>query len=211
MKPLIFETHIPVPTAIGISILPHYDLHSTLLRNAFAFCNDNDYMNEGSTNVQSKHTPYRTHNFYPELEQFNSLVSRAIDEYFITSLGFPHSVPTKCTESWIIEYNSGDMTRSHCHYPNMISATYYYDVEDQTPIMFESYQNGTVVNIPVVPTDGMLIIFPSYVRHSVPRCNGKRGTWASNWVYDFTVQEEAFDKNNVTWQRYKENLSKSQN
>jgi len=208
---MIFDSTIPVMTSIATTVLPRYELHAQLMRDAFNYCSEHGYMNDAHSNVQSVHTPYRTHKFYPQLEEFNKLVKRSLEQYFTDVLGFPHPVPMSCEESWIISYESSEMTKKHNHYPNMMSATYYFDVEDQTPIFFESFTGLTTLETPIVPTNGLLLLFPSNAKHSVPRCNGKRGTWASNWVYDFNVERDAFEEHNEMWHDYKEKQSKSQN
>ena len=67
---------------------------------------------------------------------------------------------------WSNIYKKGQHTVPHIHKPFYISFIYYLKSDkDSSPLIFNSS------NFIIQPQDDMLVIFPSYIEHSVPKHN----------------------------------------
>ena len=85
-----------------------------------------------------------------------------------------------CIEMWIAQYDKGDNAERHYHYPLDWSAVYYINVEDNTsPIIFGE-------DIRVQPENNMMLLFPGWLNHRVPKTQGKRTLIAMNFDKTWT-------------------------
>ena len=67
-----------------------------------------------------------------------------------------------CYDVWGAVYKKGDYTISHDHWPAIWSWTYYVNVTSQcSPLVF------TNTDYKVQPVNGLLVIFPGWVKHKV--------------------------------------------
>ena len=121
-----------------------------------------EYPESDNTNVKAWHSHFDTHVKEPK---FNILIDRVMD----ASKDF---INIKCNlyllNFWVMEYEKGNHTVKHNHWPATLSGVYYIDVEENSsPIIFEN-------NFVIKPKNGMLLLFPSIVNHEVPPTKGKR-------------------------------------
>ena len=121
-----------------------------------------EYPESDNTNVKAWHSHFDTHVKEPK---FNILIDRVMD----ASKDF---INIKCNlyllNFWVMEYEKGNHTVKHNHWPATLSGIYYIDVEENSsPIIFEN-------NFVIKPKNGMLLLFPSIVNHEVPPTKGKR-------------------------------------
>ena len=121
-----------------------------------------EYPESDNTNVKAWHSHFDTHVKEPK---FNILIDRVMD----ASKDF---INIKCNlyllNFWVMEYEKGNHTVKHNHWPATLSGIYYIDVEENSsPIIFEN-------NFAIKPKNGMLLLFPSIVNHEVPPTKGKR-------------------------------------
>jgi len=80
---------------------------------------------------------------------------------------------------WVIEYEEGDYTKIHTHFPSDFSCVYYIDVaEDSSPMIIEG-------RIKIKPENGLLVIFPGILDHEVPKTKGKRTVLSLNVIKDY--------------------------
>lgn len=92
-------------------------------------------------------------------------------------------------EMWYADYDEGGFAREHSHGFNVLSFCYYVEVaEGASGLVF--HENGLDIGHPiertrsVVPvTSGDLVIFPGFLRHSVPPSPGQRKVIAGN-IFD---------------------------
>ena len=68
----------------------------------------------------------------------------------------------KITNAWSAVYKKGHYTIPHHHIPSNLSFVYYLKTSGNTPLIFDQ------CNFPISPKDDEIIIFPSYLIHSVP-------------------------------------------
>jgi hypothetical protein len=190
-NPTLFHTQITTPSVISTCIMPNAEKYRDMMNGTYSyFSTTNQLISKqtgASTAVGQKHTPYRSHTLTNLLDSFYGDVERMISKYF-NELG-QVELPMTMVESWIVKYEKGLGATPHVHSPFSLGVTYYFDVEDRTPLQFyDSMENRPIM---VTPSDGLLCIFPAHLEHSVPNCSGKRGCWASNW----TVDVDQFIKN----------------
>ena len=78
-----------------------------------------------------------------------------------------------------MHYREGEEAVWHDHWPSDFSGSYYVDVEeDSSPIVFDG-------GIEIQPTNGIMMIFPSTLRHKVPPTKKER------IVIGFNIDKEA--------------------
>tara|TARA_B100001996_G_scaffold261357_1_gene203586 strand:+ start:61 stop:558 length:498 start_codon:yes stop_codon:yes gene_type:complete len=152
---------IKTEAEIGIYTL---DNHQELNNNLKNIISDfrKKYPESDTSNVKAWHSHFDTHHKEPK---FNILIDRIMDK----SKDF---IKIKCNlhplNFWVMEYEKGNHTLKHNHWPATLSGVYYIDVEENSsPIIFED-------NYTVKPKNGMLLLFPSTVNHEVPPSGGKR-------------------------------------
>lgn len=176
---------------ILITILPDWKTYVNDMHLAENYFNRKYLTNaDGKTNVQSDyHTPYRSHTHVDLFDRLHQATKKEIDfaqEKYRgikkTSL-WNHLKPGEC---WIAKYKEGDSTNNHVHYPYHLVSTFYYDVEESTPIQFEYYDEYGLQQKQIEVTNGLLIVQNGAVPHSVPQCKGARSVVATNWFYDIS-------------------------
>ena len=89
-------------------------------------------------------------------------------------------VPYDC---WGVVYNKGDYTISHDHWPQIWS--WVYNVEcciDCSPLVIDDCFEGHLNADEILPHEGNMIMFPGWVKHSVPEqeCDHERIVIAGN-------------------------------
>lgn len=83
----------------------------------------------------------------------------------IANLNPPHNLVIK--SGWAGIYKKNQLAIPHCHEPGYRSFVYYISAEKPyTPMIFND------VDLEVQAITDRLIIFPSFLRHSVPQCKG---------------------------------------
>ena len=71
-------------------------------------------------------------------------------------------------EFWSAIYREGHYTISHAHSPSFLSFVYYLKSNiNSSPLVFDG------CDFQVQPHDDMLVVFPSYLIHSVPKHTGE--------------------------------------
>lgn len=113
------------------------------------------------TNVQAIMSTYEV---FKETNVFNNLISNIgsiIKESIIDV--FPTSYSFNFKNVWSAIYKKGHYTKPHAHFPFFISFVYYLQSSGNTPIIFEG------CDFKINPKDDMLVLFPSYIEHSVPK------------------------------------------
>ena len=161
---------IQTETEIGIYTLDDHQKINKELKNIISEFRKK-YPESDNSNVKAWHSHFDTHKKEPK---FNMLIDRIMD----ASRDF---IEIKCTlyplNFWVMEYEKGNHTLKHNHWPATLSGVYYIDVEENSsPIIFED-------NYAVKPENGMLLLFPSIVNHEVPPSNGKRIVASINLLF----------------------------
>ena len=123
-------------------------------------------INSNQTYLTAWRSLYNTHEFVDYFDSINSKIIKKCDEI----LNDYYKIKNKLflENMWVSVYEKGDLPKEHHHNPFDFSCCYYVDIEkDSSSIIFSS-------NLEIVPENDMLILFPSYLKHKVPRTIGKR-------------------------------------
>lgn len=125
-----------------------------------------------STNIKADMTSARLTSKFPELNLF---VEGIVRDGIIPYLGKRNSTQVynafqdakeqsySVFDIWGAVYNKGDYTISHDHIWSSVSFCYYVSVpKNCSPLVFDD------INISIQPEEGMLVVFHSELKHSVP-------------------------------------------
>lgn len=124
-----------------------------------------------------------------ELSALKSVKERLqgeINAYAFEALNLKRKYEFYITNSWIMRHQKGDFAHGHAHANSLLSGVYYLQTDEQSgPILFSKpfdqfnlfpaflefeFERQDVLNTPVwpvLPKDGMLVLFPSHLSHAV--------------------------------------------
>ena len=118
------------------------------------------------SNVQAWRSDWFTHKKDPRFQEFVDVCTQACN--FLSANHFQAECSLVCSNMWIVDYEKGDWTKDHDHFPDVMSCVYFVEVEeDCAPIIFED-------QLKIQPKNNLLIFFPSLLRHKVPPTDSKR-------------------------------------
>lgn len=153
---------------------------------------ERDFPERTESNVKSKYmSPWNSHMINPKLMPLCNHVEKLIME--MSNLVYASdikklNVEFKITDCWYAKYENSDFTIRHSHYPADWSAVIYVNVDDNaSSIIFEDKYS-------IQPTKNMLVIFPGYLYHEVPKTPGKRDVIAMNIFKKATFISHMQDK-----------------
>ena len=134
-----------------------------------------------SSNVKADMTDWFMHQKYKEFKEL-SIHAEAVAKQ-MTEAG---PVSTYTHECWGAVYRKGEYTKKHNHWGSLWSWCYYLQVpSDASPFRFENIiaqGQGKGAPFDVYPKEDDILIFPSWLQHSVPKMesNSKRIMVAGN-------------------------------
>tara|TARA_R100000458_G_scaffold58812_1_gene67697 strand:- start:7607 stop:8188 length:582 start_codon:yes stop_codon:yes gene_type:complete len=118
------------------------------------------------TNVKAWRSDWQIHKSDQIFKDVADLISTVCGN--ISEVHYKLRVAFNTTHLWAMHYREGEEAVWHDHWPSDFSGTYYVDVdEDSSPIVFEG-------GIEVKPQNGMMLIFPSTLKHKVPSTEKER-------------------------------------
>ena len=95
--------------------------------------------------------------------------------HFLCKEHFQADANLICSNMWVMEYEGGDHTKRHDHFPDVMSCVYYVDVEEGcAPIVFEG-------DVEVTPKKNLLVFYTSILQHEVPVTDTKRTVISMNF------------------------------
>jgi len=116
------------------------------------------YPKSRSSSIYAWHTDY---DMYINNDRINQLLTTIENKVNIICNKVNHY--TKIVESWAAIYNKDDFTVWHNHSVTTYSTVYYARADhDASKIVFEG-------GLELQPQTGMLVVFPGYLNHMVPR------------------------------------------
>ena len=124
------------------------------------------------TNVKAHMTGWFMHNYSSNFAWVCGQAIKIADE------NNPTSVKLDPFDCWGVIYNKGDWTKVHNHWPSVWSFVYYVKAcINCSPLVFPDCND-----IRVMPKSGNMVMFPGWVRHSVPEqtCDHERIVVAGN-------------------------------
>tara|TARA_B100002019_G_scaffold265111_1_gene254413 strand:- start:79 stop:633 length:555 start_codon:yes stop_codon:yes gene_type:complete len=130
-----------------------------------------------TSNVKAWHTHFGLH---LETKEFDTLINVCLDFiYEVNEKEFSlsrKSLEYECVNLWAMDYERGEYTLPHIHYPANWSFVYYVDViPDQSPVVFE--------DVKIYPKNGDLIMFHGMVEHGVPPTINARTAVSMNFMH----------------------------
>ena len=133
----------------------------------------------GHTNVKAFHTVWDWLPDNQKFKNFKSFIISEIERKFSPgrSLGSGRRLG-HVKNLWGNVYRKGDFAKSHDHKPNVFSFAYFVKANwYDSPLIFDDSRKR------IRPKAGRYVIFPSYLRHSVPknRYNHERVTVSGNY------------------------------
>ena len=138
-------------------------------------CRDIGDVQKSSTNVQASMTGWYMHETNSD---FMEVCRMAMDLAYENSPR--QGVPFMPYDCWGAIYSKGNYTKTHEHWPQISSWVYNVECcEKCTPLVFNDAPQGAHY---VYPKSGNMILFPGWIRHSVPehQCNHDRIILAGN-------------------------------
>lgn len=199
-----FSEHVFSLNYVATTILPNWHVYANELRQAENWFIDNDLVTAiGITNVATEfHTPYLSHRLCPLFDNLHSAIHSELMHNEKIVKGVQNSEIKdylEVGESWIAKYNEGEATAKHFHYPYHMVSTFYYDVEVSTPLIIEYYDDEGLQQKFIEVTNGLLILLPGDMMHSVPTVKGARSMVASNWFYNLDKYNEHLLEKQTEW------------
>lgn len=178
-------------TYVSVIVPRNYKQIIKQLKDSFMWFEQNEIYNEEFSNLTCVHTPFDSHLYTDLLVSPLNAIKEYVINHWIQTTGFKDIKDRKyfkVMDCWIANYGPGTEAKLHRHIPQDVVTTFYYDVEDATPLQFLTYDldSGQEVMKTITPTEGMLVIFHGNTFHGVPRCRGNRKVFASNWYFDRT-------------------------
>ena len=138
-------------------------------------CRDIGDIQKSSTNVQASMTGWYMHETNSD---FMEVCRMAMDFAYENSPR--QGVPFMPYDCWGAIYSKGNYTKTHEHWPQIWSWVYNVECcEKCTPLAFNDAPQGAHY---VYPKSGNMILFPGWIRHSVPehQCDHDRIILAGN-------------------------------
>jgi len=100
----------------------------------------------------------------PQFEDLNKWIEKVVNECARSM--YRYTDDFKIKESWGLIYKKNDFAKSHTHFPYTFSFAYFLSThQNHPPLVFDKVYPEL---IQIKPTEGTLVIFPSYVHHFVP-------------------------------------------
>lgn len=111
------------------------------------------------TNVKATMSKWQ---IWEQTKVFNKIINNIFSVINYVWPNIDEKVKYDISNVWSAIYKKGDFTARHYHVPSYISWVYYLQSSGNTPLVFDK------CDMQIEPLDDMLIIFPSYLIHSVP-------------------------------------------
>lgn len=115
-----------------------------------------------------------TSGFKPKKNYFNDLAN-----YIIKILKEKTGRDYTLSDWWENYYLKGHFTKKHNHFPEKISCIFIVKSSKQNPLNFYDAFNK---KIKIAEQNGLLILFPSDLAHSVDKCKETRITLALDFI-----------------------------
>ncbi len=175
------ELHLTFSTPIWTSIIPNYKDVNERMFIYIKLLQSNNPDGIAKSNLSGWHSPY----FQLEKDEprfFVNSIATSLNEVFQDMGWNLKDQETKITSMWSIINKQNASNARHIHTNNYISATYYikapkkcgnivfYDPRSVTTFRYPKISKPNKLNtniFSVQPKEGILVLFPSYLYHSV--------------------------------------------
>lgn len=144
--------------------------------------------NSKNTFVKAWHSDFLTHKMTTILDKFMEVQNEKVNQFMPNSEVLVRDI-------WMNIYSKDDSAARHDHHIQSLSSVYFpYVDKNPTPIIFDNNNINNPENVSIVPKKNMLIIFPSFMFHHVPKITEERRiSIASNFHVKFNSKINPFD------------------
>ena len=148
-----------------IFVLDNYQRQNLLLEDLGDYFENYQDCQNRETNVKATMPEWRLDipsQEYIELKNTILSVAKNLNLYW--------NSPFEIDTIWANIYRKGDFTQSHDHEPQRYSFVYFLKSKPNfSPLVFEN--KGLRKKKTIKPIEGRIVIFPGFIKHSVPRHN----------------------------------------
>jgi len=153
-----------------------YELNRNLTEKEILFVNNQETISNLGNSISKDKLVLES----KELIEIKKFIEESVDDYFKTVYNPKHNVKLKITQSWINCTKLNQYHHQHYHRNSIVSGVFYLKSDDQTDRI--NFYKNTYEQINFLPKEwnvwnsdrwwisvktGLLIIFPSYLMHSV--------------------------------------------
>ena len=151
-----------VSHSVGVEFI-FYPGHEQLKREIYDWLLHYKDIQKHETNVKATMTEWNI--VSPEINQLKDYIIRSLKTLPI-SIGWGPSWDFKFKNFWANIYRYGEYTNIHDHLPEDLSMVYFLTSEKgDAPLLINDGDD----QIPIYPQEGSIVMFPSYIKHSVPK------------------------------------------
>ena len=183
MDKRVSDLNLIFPTPVWTSIVPNFKQINEKMLNYIKSLQSSNPIGKNKSNLNGWHSE----NFNLEDEEpkfFANSISSIINESFNDMSWDLQKNKSKITAMWSIINPKNASNLRHIHPNNSISSAYYVKAsENSGDIVFYDPRSANTIKAPVVsnsnklnsntftvqPKEGLLVLFPSYLHHSVNR------------------------------------------
>jgi uncharacterized protein (TIGR02466 family) len=161
--------HTLMPIPLYVSDIGSYDTSWLKDISYYRVTEDNGYISDDNYILEN-----------PKLSNLRDRIIKEIREFVVDRLGYTSDLEYDLTTSWVVKHSPKDWAQKHYHCNSMFSGVYYFDVPENSgdiifwrdikPMIKIPHIDGneyTTNNTHLTPRDGVLIIFPSDLYHSI--------------------------------------------
>jgi len=135
---------------------------------------ENVKLNVGAKFMSPWDSPKRTAKFYPLLRVVLQNIYTVCKSHFRSDL-LALNFKLRAFQCWCAEYEEGDETTFHNHFPSDFSSIVYLHMDQEAaPIVLEN-------QVEVHLKTGSLLFFQGHVNHHVPKTLGRRSVLVANF------------------------------
>ena len=178
-----FKTHKLFPTPVFHYKLENYQKLNIELENYILNLKKKDEKGQKKSNIGGWHSPFFDFINENAANKFASIIEKFYNEIIINDMGWKYDPKKVNIEAmWAIINKKGSFNIQHNHPNSYLSAAYYvrlpeksggikfFDPREQKSIRYPNitkYGEFSASTVKIDPEEGDLLIFPSYLYHSV--------------------------------------------
>jgi len=154
MEPLTVQHNV------RIELIP-YPRHEQLKKEVYDCLLHYEDKQNHETNVKAVMTEWNLTS--PEIQKLKDYIIKSLKN-LPAQLKWGPSGDFEFKNLWANIYRYGEYTNSHGHLPEDLTMVYFLTAEEgDAPLLLDDSKT------PIYPQEGLLALFPAYVRHSVPK------------------------------------------
>ena len=175
--PKIDSRFVHKKTPIFTSVIDNYEEVNTHVKKHILGLKEH-YPEGVESNVKAWRSDWFTHRTTKVFDPLVNIMVSACE--YVSDVYYNNFTEYQAYNFWVMVYDEGNYTEEHHHFPSEFSCVYYVDVDKGcAPLIIE----GETIQ----PENGLLVLFPSILDHSVPETKGRRIAASGNFIQ---VQKE---------------------